>query len=58
MTATFAETVQRLPKEAYLDSAWYQRECRELFDQSWAYACTETELFSARILRKEIRARD
>ena len=30
---------QLLPKDCYLSSDWYERECRTLFDQSWVYAC-------------------
>lgn len=32
---------QLLPKDSYYDSAWFDRERHELFNQSWFYACTE-----------------
>ena len=32
---------QLLPKDAYLDPGWLDRESRHLFSQSWHYACTE-----------------
>ncbi len=37
----FDDPVQRLPKETYYETDWFEREKRELFDHSWIYACTE-----------------
>ena len=47
MISTFDQTGQLLPREAYLDPAWLERERRALFDQSWTYICTEAELAEA-----------
>lgn len=41
MNANAQCPTQLLPKETYYDPAWLDRERRELFDQSWLYACTE-----------------
>ena len=38
------EAKQLLPKSTYLDPNWFERECRELFDQSWVFACTRDQL--------------
>lgn len=35
---------QLLPKTAYSDPDWFERERRELFDESWVYACLETDV--------------
>ncbi len=41
MNTEFKAPMQLLPKETYYDQTWFERERRELFDQSWTYACTE-----------------
>jgi len=38
------EHTQQLPREMYFDDAWFKREQRELFDQSWVFAGTTSEL--------------
>ena len=38
------ELRQLLPKATYTDPDWLERERRELFDQSWTFACTEAEV--------------
>jgi len=38
------EHTQQLPRETYTDAAWFERERRELFDQSWVFAATINEL--------------
>ena len=39
-----SEHTQQLPRETYTDAAWFERERRELFDQSWMFAATTSEL--------------
>ncbi|MEM7018604.1 MAG: aromatic ring-hydroxylating dioxygenase subunit alpha [Pseudomonadota bacterium] len=46
MNAIFEAPKQLLPKETYYDEAWFERERRELFDQSWVFACPETALLN------------
>ena len=41
-TTTLAQ--QLLPKEAYFSQRWFDEERKHLFDQSWIFACFETEL--------------
>lgn len=44
MKTEFKNPRQLLPREAYLNEDWFQREKRELFAQAWTYACTEEEI--------------
>lgn len=39
-----SEHIQKLPREMYFEAAWFEREKRELFDQSWVFAATTNEL--------------
>ena len=38
------KTEQLLPRQAYFEEAWYQREVQDLFSQSWIYAAPSTAL--------------
>ena len=38
---------QLLPRTTYTDPAWFERERRELFDQSWTFACTQAQVGNA-----------
>ena len=44
MSRNFGSPKQLLPRSTYLDEAWFERERRELFDQSWTFACTESAI--------------
>ena len=39
-----AEPVQSLPREAYTDRAWFERERRQLFSRNWTYACNANDI--------------
>lgn len=35
---------QLLPRQVYFEPDWFERECGELFNRSWIFACIETEI--------------
>ena len=35
---------QLLPRETYFEDNWFEREQRELFAQSWSFACMESSI--------------